>query len=92
MKLGNSPSLASGVHLYRHTLRRVLGTHLGVTRAQYYDVDESGEYAESAGVFAAEGPPPGGGRIRFDDFGPTSAKPTWPIGGSSSTTASPMGG
>lgn len=47
---------------------RVLGKHLGVTRAQYYKVDPYGEHAEASVVFS-DGAPPVTGRIRLDDFG-----------------------
>ncbi|TPE51642.1 PAS domain S-box protein [Amaricoccus solimangrovi] len=47
---------------------RVLGEHLGVTRAQYYEADPSATYLDSQGGYA-DGAPPVVGRFRIDDFG-----------------------
>src|SRR5688572_12480518 len=50
------------------TAVRLLGQHLAIRRAQYFEVDATGEYVESAGGYA-EGAAPHVGRIRLDDFG-----------------------
>lgn len=50
------------------TAAHVLGSHLGVTRAQYWEADPTGEYLASAGGYT-DGTPPVIGRIRMDDFG-----------------------
>jgi PAS domain S-box-containing protein len=47
---------------------RALGEHLRVTRAQYYEVDPSGEYFSADGGYT-DGAPPVVGRYRMDDFG-----------------------
>lgn len=52
----------------KHTAMRVLGEHLGVTRAQYYDTDTNGDYWNTEGGYAA-GAGPVVGRLRGDDFG-----------------------
>jgi PAS domain S-box-containing protein len=48
---------------------RVLGQHLQINRAHYYEADSTGEYVESWGSHA-DGTPPAVGRFRLDDFGP----------------------
>lgn len=50
------------------TAARALGKHLGVTRAQYWEADPTGEYLDSAGGYS-DGVPPVSGRVRMDDFG-----------------------
>lgn len=47
---------------------RVLGEHLGVSRAQYYEADETGTFLSSAGGYSSDAPPIVG-RVRMDDFG-----------------------
>lgn len=47
---------------------RILGAQIGVTRAQYYDVDPGGEFLESEGGYA-DGAPPVTGRFRIDSLG-----------------------
>jgi PAS domain S-box-containing protein len=47
---------------------RVLGEHLGVTRAQYYEAEPNDDYVVSAGGYT-DGAPPVIERIRMDDFG-----------------------
>ena len=51
------------------TAMQILGTHLHVTTAQYYQADETGEYLESAAGYA-QGVSSVGKRVRLDDFGP----------------------
>ena len=46
----------------------VLGEHLGVTRAQYYDADDTGEVLQSAGGYS-DGVPPVVEQMRISDFG-----------------------
>jgi signal transduction histidine kinase/PAS domain-containing protein len=48
---------------------RVLGEYLGVSRAQYFEVDASGQYVDARAGYA-NGVDPRTGRLRFDDFGP----------------------
>lgn len=47
---------------------RVLGKHLGVNRAQYWETDPTGEYLGSVGGYA-DGAAPMTERVRMDDFG-----------------------
>jgi len=47
---------------------RVLGEHLDVTRAQYYEVEPDGDWVTSQGGYA-NGVPPVTARVRLDDFG-----------------------
>ncbi|HEX7887966.1 MAG TPA: chemotaxis protein CheB, partial [Ramlibacter sp.] len=48
---------------------RVLGEHLGIARAQYYEVDAGGEFVDARGGYAQSGRPQAG-RTRLDAFGP----------------------
>lgn len=57
----------------------LLGEHLGVVRAQYFEVDPTGQYAEALGGYA-RGVPPALGRVRLADFGQHIAK-TYAAGG-----------
>ncbi|PPS40264.1 ATP-binding protein [Chroococcidiopsis sp. TS-821] len=47
---------------------RVLGEHLGVLRAQYYEAEPDDEHLVSAGGYT-NGAPPVAHRVRMDDFG-----------------------
>ncbi|HKY21424.1 MAG TPA: ATP-binding protein [Vicinamibacterales bacterium] len=47
---------------------RVVGEHVGVTRAQFYQVSQDGEYLDTSGGFSS-GSDPIGHRLRMDDFG-----------------------
>ncbi|MEY4642499.1 MAG: hypothetical protein RLZZ227_2493 [Pseudomonadota bacterium] len=51
------------------TAMRVLTKHLGISRAQYFEADASGEYVESLGSYV-HGATPHSGRYRIGDFGP----------------------
>ncbi len=48
---------------------RVLGEHLGVSRAQYHECDPSGEYYDADGIGYANGLPLLDLKYRIDDFG-----------------------
>ncbi|MES1025902.1 ATP-binding protein [Gloeocapsa sp. BRSZ] len=48
---------------------RLLGEHLGVSRAQYHECDSSGEYYDADGVGYANGLPLLDLKYRIDDFG-----------------------
>lgn len=48
---------------------RMLGMHLGVGRAQYHEIDSSGEYYDTDGIGFADGLPLLYGKYRMDQFG-----------------------
>lgn len=47
---------------------RVLGQHLAVNRAEYFEIDCTGQFADALGGYA-DGLPPLRGRFRLSDFG-----------------------
>jgi GAF domain-containing protein len=52
----------------QHEAMRLLGERLGVSRAQYYTADETGEYLSSSGGYT-DGVPAAIGRFRLIEFG-----------------------
>lgn len=53
----------------QHEAMRLLGEHLGITRAQYYEARPDDEYLLSSGDYT-NGAPPAMQRVRMDDLGP----------------------
>jgi PAS domain S-box-containing protein len=69
LKLSDLLQRLEGANDLKAAAMRVLGEHLGVSRAQYHEVDSSGEYYDADGVGYANGLPLLDLKYRIGDFG-----------------------